>query len=265
MPSPFPGMNPYLENPTLWSQVHTHLIVAIAEKMNPILRPKYRMAMEQRVYTETESNGDSSGLVGIPDNVVFQPTSTTTKKQSSNVALLPKVKSLPITLPQPEQIREWYLKVKDVETKEVVTVIEILSPKNKKTGEGRKKYLKKREQVLMSLTHLIEIDLLRTGEIMPMNINEELKTDYRIIISQSDRRPQADLYAFNLTEEIPSIPLPLKPEDEQPLIPLQELLNSLYEKGSYDLAINYQKPPLSELSEQDTHWLDNLLKQQKLR
>ncbi|MGB5772093.1 MAG: DUF4058 family protein [Crocosphaera sp.] len=264
MPSPFPGMNPYLENPTLWQQVHTHLIVAIAEQMNPILRPKYRMAMEQRVYTET-SNDDILELVGIPDNVVFTPSSKV-NTSSSNIAVAPpKVKPLTITIPQPETFKEWYLQVKNVETQEVVTVIEILSPKNKKRGEGRTKYIKKREQVLMSLTHLIEIDLLRKGEIMPMNISEEIKTDYRIIISRSDRRPQAELYAFNLAQEIPSIPLPLKPEDEEPLIPLQTLLHSIYERGSYDLAINYQKQSLADLSEDDKMWVDNLLIEKGLR
>ncbi len=263
MPSPFPGMNPYLENPTLWSQVHTHLIVAIAEQMNPILRPKYRMSMEQRVYTETD-NDDSLGLVGIPDNVVFSPSSKPSET-SSNVAIAPpKVEPLTVSIPQPKTVKEWYLQVKNVETQEVVTVIEILSPKNKKVGEGRNKYIKKREQILMSLTHLIEIDLLRKGEIMPMNIDQTIKSDYRIIISRSDRRPQAELYAFNLAQEIPSIPLPLKPEDQEPLIPLQDLLHSLYEKGSYDLAINYQKQTLEDLSENEQVWINNLLQEQEL-
>ena len=263
MPSPFPGMNPYLENPTLWQQVHTHLIVAIAEQMNPILRPKYRMAMEERVYTET-SNDDNLELVGIPDNLIFARSSNVTETLSNVAVASLKVKPLTITIPQPETIKEWYLQVKDVETKQVITVLEILSPKNKKTGEGRHKYLRKRERVLMSLIHFIEIDLLRKGEIMPMNISGEITTDYRIIISRSDRRPQADLYAFNLAQEIPSIPLPLKPEDEEPLIPLQALLHSLYERGSYDLAINYQKQSLPDISEDDKMWVDNLLKEQGL-
>ncbi|MDJ0730176.1 MAG: DUF4058 family protein [Crocosphaera sp.] len=263
MPSPFPGMNPYLETPTLWSQVHTHLIVAIAEQMNPILRPKYRMSMEQRIYRQN-SNNDSLELVGIPDNVVFSPSSKPTETSSNVAVASPKVQPLAISLPQPETIKEWYLQVKNVETQEVVTVIEILSPKNKKSGEGRTKYIKKREQVLMSLTHLIEIDLLRKGEIMPMNIDDTIKSDYRIVISRSDRRPKAELYAFNLAQKIPSIPLPLQPEDEEPLIPLQDLLHSLYEKGSYDLAINYQKQTLEDLSENDQTWINNLLKQKEL-
>jgi hypothetical protein len=265
MPSPFPGMNPYLENTQFWSQVHNRLIVEIADVINPQIRPKYRMELEQRVYTDTESNGQNYELVGIPDNAVLKPSSKV-NPSSSNVAVAPpKVKPLTITIPQPETIKEWYLQVKDVETKQVITVVEILSPKNKKVGEGRHKYLTKRERVLMSLTHFIEIDLLRKGEIMPMNISEEIKTDYRIIISRSDRRPQAELYAFNLAQEIPSIPLPLKPEDEEPLIPLQTLLHSIYERGSYDLAINYQKQSLADLSEDDKMWVDNLLIEKGLR
>ncbi|MEA5512138.1 DUF4058 family protein [Crocosphaera sp. UHCC 0190] len=72
MPSPFPGMNPYLESPQFWSQVHNRLIVAIADEINPQIRPKYPMEIEQRVYTETD-NGNNFELVGIPDNVVFKP------------------------------------------------------------------------------------------------------------------------------------------------------------------------------------------------
>ena len=263
MPSPFPGMNPYLDNPTLWSQVHTHLIVAIAEQMNPILRPKYRMSMEQRVYAETD-NDDSWGLVGIPDNVVFSPSSNPSDT-SSNVAIAsPKVEPLTVSIPQTKTVKEWYLQVKNVETQEVVTVIEILSPTNKKVGEGRNQYLRKREQLLMSLTHLIEIDLLRKGERMPMNIDPTITSNYRIIISRSDRRPQAELYAFHLAPEIPSIPLPLKPEDQEPLIPLQDLLHSLYEKGSYDLAINYQQQNWEKLSDNEQVWINNLLQEQEL-
>jgi hypothetical protein len=259
-------MNPYLENPQFWSQIHSRLIVGIADVINPQIRPKYRMEIEQRVYLDTQENGKISSLVEIPDNVIFRPSSVSKTTKSSGVAVAePEVKPVQIYLPQLEEITERYLQVKDVETNEVITVIEILSPKNKTGGEGRNKYLKKREQVLMSLTHFIEIDLLRTGEIMPRDLSEEINTHYRIVISRSDQRPQADLYAFNLPQKIPSIPLPLKPEDQEPLIPLQDLLHSLYESGSYDLVINYQKLPLPELTPEDADWVDNLLKQQGLR
>lgn len=54
MTFPFPGMNPYLENPALWPEVHAWLIVALARTLNPILKPKYRAAVEQRVYQDDE-------------------------------------------------------------------------------------------------------------------------------------------------------------------------------------------------------------------
>lgn len=143
-------------------------------------------------------------------------------------------------------------------TDEVITVIEILSRKNKQAKEGRKSYMQKREKILGSSTHLIEIDLLRQGKPMAM-FNHDRKTHYRIVVSRSHTRPRADLYAFNLQQEIPSIPLPLRKEDEEPLIPLQSLLHTLYDRGSYDLRVDYQKKPIPALSTADNTWVNQIL------
>lgn len=69
MPSPFPGMNPYLETPELWSEVHSRLIVAIADIIAVPLRPNYYVAIEKRTYL---SEPDDSVLVGIPDVSIFK-------------------------------------------------------------------------------------------------------------------------------------------------------------------------------------------------
>lgn len=265
MPSPFTGMNPYLEQPEVWSQVHKWLTILIAQTLNPQLRPKYRVAIEERVY---ETKGDDSLLVGIPDDVVVQSsqtTQTTDKTSSVNIAVAtPPVKPVKITLPMTETVREWYLEVRQVETGEVITVIEIISPKNKRPGEGRIKYESKREKILDSLTHLVEIDLLRQGKPMPMN-GQEIPSHYRIVVSRASERPQADLYGINLQQEIPSFPLPLQPGDTDPVINLQELLHRLYEQGSYDLAINYAGEPIPPLSTTDAAWVDKVLREQGLR
>ena len=232
MPSPFPGMNPYLEQPEIWSQVHKWLTILIAQTLNPQLRPKYRVAIEERVY---ETKGDDSLLVGIPDDVVVQSSQTTQatdKTNSANIAVAtPPVKPVKVTLPMTETVREWYLEVRKVETGEVITVIEILSPKNKRSGEGRIKYESKREKILDSLTHLVEIDLLRQGKPMPMK-GQEIQSHYRIVVSRSSERPKADLYVFNLQQEIPSFPLPLQPEDTEPVINLQDLLHRSTSKAA---------------------------------
>jgi hypothetical protein len=116
----------------------------------------------------------------------------------------------------------------------VITVIEILSPKNKRPGEGRQAYERKRNQVLASLTHLVEIDLLRGGQLLP--ILNATPSDYRILISHSDRRPSAQLYAFSVRQQIPQFLMPLAPGDEEPLLNLQHLLNHVYKRGRYHLA-----------------------------
>jgi hypothetical protein len=163
-----------------------------------------------------------------------------------------------------ETVREWYLEVRQVETGEVITVIEVLSPKNKRSGEGRLKYESKRQKILDSLTHLVEIDLLRQGKPMRMN-SQEIQSHYRLIVSRASERPQADLYAFNLQQEIPLVSLPLQPEDTEPVINLQDLLHRLYEQGSYDLALDYRTEPIPPLSTADAAWVDKVLREQGLR
>jgi len=143
MTSNFPGMNPYLENPSLWSEVHSWLIVELARWLNPSLVPKYRAAVEKRVYLDAL-------LVGIPDASVFQQN---LKAEPSATVTTTGVLSQPmrVTLPLTEEITERYLEIREVKTGRVVTVVEVLSPKNKRVGEGRDKYLAKRQMETLYL------------------------------------------------------------------------------------------------------------------
>ena len=116
----------------------------------------------------------------------------------------------------PEEIKETYLEIRQIGTGKVVTVIEVLSPKNKRPGPGRDQYNAKRSKVLESLSHLVEIDLLRNGEPLPMSGG--IQSTYRILISRASSRPEAELYPFNLREPIPIFPLPLQSGDAEPAI-----------------------------------------------
>jgi len=261
MLSPFPGMNPYLENPELWPEVQSWLVIAIADAIAPQLRPKYRVAVEKRVYQMIDEN---SILVGIPDVVVGRSL-TKTEKQPSNIALAASpTKPITVNVPILEEVREGYLEVREVGTGEVVTAIEVLSPKNKRSGEGRKAYESKRQQVLSSLTHLVELDLLRSGEPMPI-LGNQIKLDYRILVSRSESRPKAELYPFGLQEQIPAFLLPLRGGDTELLVDLQALLHGIYNRAGFDLAINYTQEPVPSLTETDITWANVLLQQQGLR
>ncbi len=259
MNSPFPGMNPYLENPVLWSELHHRLISAIADEIEPNIPPQYRVGIEQRTYLSDDSD---SVLVGIPDVTIFskqslpKPHSTTTQTSTSE--------GITVTMPMPENVTESYLEIREVGTGFVITTIEILSPKNKRAGEGKKAYELKRRQVLASLSHLIEIDLLRGGK--PMSILEEVPiTDYRIVVSKSQVRPQATLYGFNVQDKIPTFTLPLQPGDTEPILDLQSLLNKIYTRARFYLSIDYNQEPVPQLKGDDAIWLDTLLREQGLR
>ena len=259
MPSPFPGMNPYLEHPEFWSEVYHRLITAIADIIAPLIRPKYYAAIEKRAYL---SEIEDSVLVGIPDLAVYTKR-TPTNQTGSTVALATQTEAISVTVPIPEEIRESYLEIREVGTGTVVTVVEIISPKNKRAGEGREAYEKKRKQLLGSSTHLVEIDLIRSGQ--PMRILEEIKSDYRILISRSDRRPRAYLYAFSVRDAIPSFSLPLQSGESEPLVELQNLLNGVYERAGYDLRLDYTQEPVPKLKPEDAIWAAELLRSLSLR
>lgn len=258
MRSPFPGMDPFLENPELWSEVHSRLIVAIADDLTEQLSNRYRVAIEKRTYF---SSGDDSLLVGIPDVSVMsrveksQPTELATR----DTATLPSTDPITVAVPLIEETQERYLEVREVATGAVITAIELLSPKNKRSGEGRQAYERKRNQVLASLTHFIEIDLLRGGQ--PLPILGTVPSDYRILISRSDVRPSAQLFAFNVQQEIPSFPVPLAPGETEPLLNLQQIFQAVYQRGRYYLAVDYQKPIQPPLSAESAAWAADRLQQ----
>ncbi|MGL5064448.1 MAG: DUF4058 family protein [Microcoleus sp.] len=261
MPNPFPGMNPYLENPELWPQVHHLLISIIFESLVPQLLPRYIVDIEKRIY---QLRGEDSVLVGIPD-VTVQRSPVQTNPTASNIAVAaPPAAALRVRVPMPVEFREGYLEVRDTETREVVTVIEVLSPANKRPGKGREMYEAKRDKIFGSRTHLVEIDFLRSYQPMPV-LGNDIEASYRILVSRGNRRPLADLYVFNLPDPIPAFPLPLRGEDAEPIVDLQALLNAVYDRAAYDFRIDYTAQPVPPLSETDVIWADALLRERGLK
>jgi Protein of unknown function (DUF4058) len=252
MPTLFPGMDPHLERRDRWHAVHTRLIVAIADALGPQVRPYYRVDIELRTYIALLT---SESLAGIPDVLVLSSTRQVDSPMAtaSSTGVVPQV----VEVPMPEEIHERYLVVREVATQEVVTVIEILSLANKLTHEGREAYEAKRRLVFSSQTSLVEIDLLRAGE--PLPPLRAGQSDYRILISAAHERPRATAYAFSVRHAIPTIPIPLRPGESEPTLPLNQLLHDLYDRASYDLAIDYSPPPVPPLQDDDADWANRLL------
>jgi len=261
MSSPFIGMNPYLENPELWSSVQSRLIVAIADALSDIISQDYRIEIEKRTYWSDDTGEDL--LIGIPDVALLSSAAKNKDakaiKDTNSIAIAERttIKPTRILLPTSEEINERYLEIREAKTGKVITAIELLSPKNKKAGEGREAYLRKRQRIFQTQTHLIEIDLLR---IHPSFLQAQIPlSDYRILISRSYERPSADLYAFSIRDRIPDLPIPLRQGELEPILDLQSLIHQVYQRGRYELAIDYSQLPKPALNEEDLIWFRSVI------
>lgn len=119
-------------------------------------------------------------------------------------------------------------------------------------------------EVLASRTHLVEIDLVRVGEPMPL-MGDGRDSAYRMLVSRGDCRPNATLYAFGVRQSIPPFSLPLKPTDQEPTVDLGQILHDLYDRASYDLRLDYKGDPDPPLPTADAVGADELLSQKGLR
>ena len=200
---------------------------------------------------------DESGA-GIPDVLITSPQRDPDSTPTATTVTTPEAaQPLVAELPLPEEVTERYLEIRTVPAQQVITVIEILSPSNKLTREGRAQYEGKRLKVLGSSTHLVEMDLLRSGHPFPMKAPGS--NDYRIILSRSQHRPRADIYLFGVRDLLPAFPIPLRPGETEPILPLNHILHELYDQGGYDLIIDYRQPPPPPLSEADAAWARQLV------
>jgi hypothetical protein len=247
-------MNPYLEAPALWPNVHNSLIVALRDELAPRLRPRYYVALEERI---VRLSSDDLVFVTRPDIAVVQPFDS--QEPSRHVAATRTTDVIPVEIPLPDDIHEVYLEIRTTDTDQVITIVELLSPTNKLVGIGRQQYERKRLEIFGTLTHFVEIDLLRAGQPMPMRGLAQ-PTAYRILVSRARHRPQAELFPFGIQQVIPDFALPLQSDDDEPVVSLNQLLHTLYDRAGYDLRIDYtQAPPPPALSPADAAWLNEQL------
>lgn len=257
MSSPFPGMDPYLEQANLWSNVHNSLIVALRDVLGPILRPRYYVAIEERTVQLTT---EDISIAMRPDVSILSSSPTLREHNGGVMVAQPDTDVITVELPMPEEVRDIYLAIYDINNEQVVTVVELLSPTNKIAGIGREQYTRKRLMLLGTQTHLVEIDLLRSGQPMPM-YGYDHNSIYSILISRAEQRPKATLMRFNLQQPIPSFRMPLQPGDIEPLVALNAMLHELYNRAGYDLRIDYRSdPPPPPLSPADAAWVRSVIR-----
>ncbi len=256
MPAPLPGIDPYLEN--IWTDVHIQLISTFRTQLTPLLIPKYITDLGSRIVVERLPDDGLDGRVILPDVAVLHPE----RAPVPAVPTPPDITPAPLRLKTPIELptRLVTLYVREAATMELVTVIELLSPVNKR-GEGRREYLQKRNEVLDSPAHLMEIDLVRQGQRMPF-LGELPDTPYLAMVSRAYARPECEVWPIRFQDPLPVLPVPLlRPDPDVPL-DLGKALRTAYEQARYDLRIDYSKPPPPPpLSEEDAAWVEAQLRQ----
>jgi uncharacterized protein DUF4058 len=262
MPSPFPGMDPYLEDPFLWPDVHNTLIHWIREELAALLRPKYTVRIEERVYVSDDD--DTGREIFVPD-VKIRMGRTKKKALGSGKPGSTATKPLTLITLLDEEIHETYLKITERETRELIAVIEVISPSNKvSSAAGRESFLEKRREIIRSSTHWVEIDLLRKGTpLVPLSVRT--RGDYCVHVSKTELRPKGWFWPIAMEHPLPIVEIPLKGKDPEAQLNLQRVLDRTYDGAGYDLDINYRKPPVVRLTPEQNRWADQLLRSKGLR
>lgn len=254
MPSPFPGMDPYLENPSTWPDLHQRLIAYSAEALQPQLRPRYIARIGERVELSSFRRGY------IPDVLLIR-TPPSPYGEALAGGLLVADEPTTIGLLEEER-RVPFLEIIHHPSGEVVTLIEVLSPANK-SGEDRQKYLRKQDDIRNSQVNLVEIDLL--GEGQPTTLARlgrvDEPADWRYIVSVLRNRTSGEIEAYpvSLRQRLPRCRIPLLPEDEDVVLDLPTVFTRCYDIGGYDLLVDYSQPPPVTLSPEDEAWQIALL------
>lgn len=253
MPSPFPGMNPYLERDDVWPDFHHRLISRIADALADQVDPRYLVKIEEQLYVQESP--------GLPHRV--GPRADVGVKRGGEVAASGSSLSVleaptRIHLPWPIIEEQAFLEIRDRSSRELVTVLELLSPTNK--GRHRDQYLFKRDRVLVTTAHLVEFDLLRGGE--PTPSPDRPDCDYSVLVSRAERRPEADYWPIGLRDRLPMVPIPLREPDRDATLDLQALLHDVYDAGRY-ARYAYEAVPTPALRPEDAAWAEQVVRESR--
>jgi hypothetical protein len=229
-------MDPYLEG-ALWTTFHFGFGAELLRQLAPRLRPRYLALPVERLMLDEASDLSITTASIYPDLSIL-PTQLIRENQATPVAAVAPLQRATV---MPQAVPHVSIEIRDTAQRQLVTAIEILSPTNKR-GEGRAEYLAKRRRLLLSSAHLIEIDLLREGQRVPMQ--EPLPAaPYFVFLSRAERRPVLDIWPVALSQALPEIRVPLLSGDADLGLELQAAFMATYDLLGYDLLIDYRQPP----------------------
>lgn len=261
MPSPFPGMDPYIERPEIWPDFHNQLISAIKALLQPLLRPRYAAITEDRLFV-VESDRPIR-----PDVAVVRASPAQPPKGAATAVL--EVDAPAVFELWREEIRQPLVQIIEPAVGgRVVTAIEVLSPDNKAAGPGRTSYLRKREEFWSAGTNLVEIDLLHAGQPTVRLSSEQLASlgTWTYLAAVTRRWPSRhEVYAVPLRNRLPRVGIPLADDDHDVVLDLQAAFARCWDENPYPMVLRYDGPPPGALNPDEVRWCEDVLRQAGLR
>jgi hypothetical protein len=264
MKSPFPGMDPYIEALDLWEDFHDDLIAAIKGVIVDSLPSGYVARTRKRSYIALVEDQEKTEHVFVPDVKVTAPASRkgspSPRTETAAVATARPDEPVDLRAFVEEEFVENFIDVFELKPeRRLVTSIEVLSPSNKRRGSrGWRRYLRKRQALLLGKANLVEIDLLRGGTRMPM-LDPLPNSPYYLLVAREETAPRCRVWPAYFDRPLPAIPVPLvKPDPDIPL-DLQPLIEKLYRRGRYEEEIDYSKPLTPPLGPKEAAWLKQQL------
>lgn len=257
MPSPFPGMDPYLEDPTLWRGFHHSFAEEIKRALNGLLTARYFADIEVRIVIEEVSISTAKPMYAdaavLDQGDAGSPETSGTRAVAATVAPVRR----PVVLSDEVKLRS--VRVIESESGDLVTSIEVLSPFNKRGGDPTREYLGKRNRILLSTAHLVELDLLRGGLRPGPEVREPpMEEEYVVLLNRATGTHvrTSEIWPVALSDPLPVIPVPLISPDPDVPLDIGAAVRSVYATSAYERRIDYGRPvPGPPLREPMAAWL----------
>ena len=255
--NPFPGMNPYLQNH--WSDAHTRLINYISEALNGELPDQLQASIEEHVTVDSDEREK-------PSNYRADVALMETWKNGFPPVWQPGGDVIAVAEPivfVDELETQRYIQIGDAHGR-IVTVIELLSPANKR-DEGIAAYVRKQQDFLASGINLVEIDLVRGGHRVTAITQEDLRfppgTCHHVCVARRyiPGMRRREVYLCPLREPLPAIRVPLRVTDPDVPLALQPLIDRCYQAGRYWLG-DPTRPLDPPLPPEDAAWAGERLR-----
>jgi hypothetical protein len=263
MPSPFPGVDPYIEDQHFWQDFHQRFMTCWCDQLLQALPRQYDARLEETVRL-VERSARRKRQDRQPDIAVEHRVDRPRRNSGGlAVARKPTLQPVQVELPILKEYRQTRIRILHRPERELITVLELLSPDNKR-GSGFDAYIEKRSQLHWQdpKVHLVELDLLLKGHRLPMA--DPLPTgDFYAIVRRSEKRETADVFSWTVRDPLPVIPLPLRQPDADCLSDLAEVFRTTYERGCYEDNLDYQKPLKLPLAPAALRWAAKLTKSRK--